>query len=905
MDGVKEIDGCKGCDVLAPLSASGGNEWVRGCRVASAAIPGRHKKEFIHEALQSVYNSQDKTFGVITVNERQCCLTCFKCAYGFDKSVFSEAKICVENGEPSVQVTSESLKREMSKEQTAIDWCRHKYLLDIGNRDPCSGHIMVEKPDRLDWYSEFRMDQLARLSGTTEDPDKKIARPRTFFRGMVAARENCDPPIMHRKHLPFARCAQCHAFKCELMRAHSGRERDEIRMKRKQHLENQYAERQAYYDKREKAMKRPDKYMSMIIDGMDQAKLDMPHFARASKGNAKPLGNSLIGVLVHGVEFKQFLVSHAMKGGGNEMMTVLTTTIIELQEDYRSAGKKWPDVLYLQLDNTCKDNKNKALMTYLSELVKMGVFKKVKCSFLYVGHTHEDIDQRFSVISRFLMDNDVLTMEDFLSELRKLNNNDKEKKVTARALDWVYDYSEWARDVVDSRFSQFMKHHVFRFKIVRCATVNEHGQEEISNEVRMHVKEWARKKDGAHFPYVPDLQKDRVYGYKVVNLRDSKGGLARYQEKNKIGIAPFDGKLDRDSVSAILKNVKALARQAPRTWKVPPHCPPEESPLVASWDLYLSSIPLSAEDVEDIGYSSSRPRFFPWPKPVEQEAAQEVRPELRIEALPLARQIQGSRPEGVGAVVVRGPTTGQGLESAAVEHEAAVAKSRADRAIQIARATPEAGQGEGAQGGGEEEDVLAEQEDRPEEAAAPVEATPVRQEEDGIEAVIAASNKKNGEGRFYQVLWENNEETEEPELGNDFEDPLVGIDPCHIYGTCFGEENGMLGRRIVFEFMKGTKSNLQEEERLDPNGGRMHNMKCECVVRQVLQSSVEVAWEVAGTEEDEWDNDVEHVQLHSLEKGTEWKMLNCERNKGGTRVKYVHGKVVVDEGRRGRGRRGT
>ena len=166
--------------------------------------------------------------------------------------------------------------------------------------------------------------------------------------------------------MPFARCEMCHVFKCELMRAPTGPQRDEIRAKRREHLENQYAERRVYYDHREKAVKRPDKYMSMIIDGMDQAKLDMPHFARASKGNSNPLGNSLVGVLIHGVEFKQFVVSHAMKGGANEMMTVLTTTLIELQERYEIEGKTWPEVLYLQLDNTTKDNKNRALMVYLS-----------------------------------------------------------------------------------------------------------------------------------------------------------------------------------------------------------------------------------------------------------------------------------------------------------------------------------------------------------------------------------------------------------------------------------------------------------------------------------------------------------------------------------------------------------
>jgi hypothetical protein len=67
---------------------------------------------------------------------------------------------------------------------------------------------------------------------------------------------------------------------------------------------------------------------------------------------------------------------------------------------YEESGKELPDTLYVQLDNTCKQNKSRFLMAYLGELVRAGVFSEVYVSFLPVGHTHEDIDQMFS---RFAM----------------------------------------------------------------------------------------------------------------------------------------------------------------------------------------------------------------------------------------------------------------------------------------------------------------------------------------------------------------------------------------------------------------------------------------------------------------------------------------------------------------------
>ena len=41
-----------------------------------------------------------------------------------------------------------------------------------------------------------------------------------------------------------------------------------------------------------------------------------------------------------------------------------------------------PDVLYLQLDNTARENKNQYVMGFLALLVEMGVFKEVSSFFL-------------------------------------------------------------------------------------------------------------------------------------------------------------------------------------------------------------------------------------------------------------------------------------------------------------------------------------------------------------------------------------------------------------------------------------------------------------------------------------------------------------------------------------------
>ena len=60
-----------------------------------------------------------------------------------------------------------------------------------------------------------------------------------------------------------------------------------------------------------------------------------------------------------------------------------------------------PPVLYVQLDNTARENKNSTVFGYLSTLVDKGIFKKIKVNFLLVGHTHDHIDQMFSEVRCF------------------------------------------------------------------------------------------------------------------------------------------------------------------------------------------------------------------------------------------------------------------------------------------------------------------------------------------------------------------------------------------------------------------------------------------------------------------------------------------------------------------------
>ena len=114
------------------------------------------------------------------------------------------------------------------------------------------------------------------------------------------------------------------------------------------------------------------------------------------KGVALSTAQSLMPMGLGG--FFGYMLDVSVVQGSNANIECVHRTLLKLAQTY----KTWPVELYVQLDNTAKDNKNKATLGYFGYLVGSGVFKRVIVSFLPVGHTHEDIDAVFGMIMRWL-----------------------------------------------------------------------------------------------------------------------------------------------------------------------------------------------------------------------------------------------------------------------------------------------------------------------------------------------------------------------------------------------------------------------------------------------------------------------------------------------------------------------
>ena len=153
--------------------------------------------------------------------------------------------------------------------------------------------------------------------------------------------------------------------------------------------------------------------MSVIMDAMDSQKCDIPHVHGHPKcwDNAPKLKSQFGGFIMHGVGSRIFVFKEGLGKDANLWCSLFVKALTEEKQEREKKGLPWPKVLYVQMDNG-GDNKNKELFMVGELLPRLGLFVKVKYSFLPVGHTHKDIDAMFGAGSHLLHHRDTCTIKE-------------------------------------------------------------------------------------------------------------------------------------------------------------------------------------------------------------------------------------------------------------------------------------------------------------------------------------------------------------------------------------------------------------------------------------------------------------------------------------------------------------
>ncbi len=225
---------------------------------------------------------------------------------------------------------------------------------------------------------------------------------------------------------PFAKCDDCAKFKLNnfLEIAETSVEKEVMKAERKMHLARVAVGRTRYMERALLAKAFPDQFLHVCIDGMDNKKTNLPHchaslLTKEVEGAGTELQTKLLGALVDGVAFYTFLTFPTYVHASG----LTWTGFLCVLESLRKAGRPIPPILFLQLDNAGRDNKNQFALAFLGYMVHVGIFKRIYVNFLPVGHTHGEIDQRFSVIAQRIRSKDILTPAGLLGHLQQLFND--------------------------------------------------------------------------------------------------------------------------------------------------------------------------------------------------------------------------------------------------------------------------------------------------------------------------------------------------------------------------------------------------------------------------------------------------------------------------------------------------
>ena len=119
---------------------------------------------------------------------------------------------------------------------------------------------------------------------------------------------------------------------------------------------------------------------------MDQQKTNLPNTTTISKSasNLWRLRTHITGAIVHtkapcGKLTYAFVDMLQWPHDSNLTVTILLRTLHEFCKDHVNL----PGSLYLQLDNTARENKNRFVLTFCALLVQLGIFKKVMRTYIY------------------------------------------------------------------------------------------------------------------------------------------------------------------------------------------------------------------------------------------------------------------------------------------------------------------------------------------------------------------------------------------------------------------------------------------------------------------------------------------------------------------------------------------
>ncbi|XP_064640304.1 uncharacterized protein LOC135495512 isoform X3 [Lineus longissimus] len=238
--------------------------------------------------------------------------------------------------------------------------------------------------------------------------------------------------------------------------------------------------RLVYHKTREQSQSPISRTTTVIIDGMDQNKTNLPHLTtedKTSKGQIR-LKTHITGIKIHCSPTEDT----------DSVIAIVYVDVNEYPHDSNLTISILLDVLlmhhrifkpkpHLQMDNCWRENKNRYILSFLFFLVHIDVFEDVSLNFLPVGHTHEDVDQMFRCINTAISScGNINTLDEFMDRLT--DKDTFSPKIEVHNVQSVFNWRDHIIPFLPDNFSGQSKPHQFQFR-------------KVDGQARMRYRLWA------------------------------------------------------------------------------------------------------------------------------------------------------------------------------------------------------------------------------------------------------------------------------------------------------------------------------------------------------------------------------------------------------------------------------
>ena len=414
------------------------------------------RSEWLEARLFAAWDRSTARWGKLSIHlsptwTEHVCPAAFGLIHGFNGSELHRLVQKVESGTEDqaeavqLRISIPSVGGQRERADLAATYLRgyvYEHMLHVHEQSPAPGAarstetVMKKRSYTAHWddcKAHFRKAG-REAPGTRSLLKRIIKRERRLHQKTVNSHPRCNTCVMLSAKWSTA----------QAMRGTGGTEaRRQVAAAVRQHEDNHMGERGVLDQAAYRALVDPRRQWVILADAATKSNFNLPKLNEATPKdlvNAPFFSFKLSGTFAPGFGFTPYLCHDSSVHGSNLVWTTVWDTICRMERHYGFTA----DELFILLDNTTADNKNKTMLGVCGWLVSSGKFKRVRVFFLMVGHTHVIIDQIFGVITVSLRGKELMLPNDLITHINNvLSENPQYQPSPCQWLRTVFDWSSF------------------------------------------------------------------------------------------------------------------------------------------------------------------------------------------------------------------------------------------------------------------------------------------------------------------------------------------------------------------------------------------------------------------------------------------------------------------------------